>query len=769
MSRSRRVRVARRVHARGRRVPHRVARSRPPTSRFAAGAVADRDPAAARRWLRGRGLPRLRDRGAACDRRACADRIVLEHQRGARRARRAGVRWARASDPARRARRLRGGDRGERGARRRGAAAKTIVLSAGPLGLEPAAFDAAGDGSPVDLTATFDDDCDLLVFTDVLWGMLAGVTSAVTRPPTPRRVVRGAAGRRRLGLRRRPHRDGLRRRHHRPRRPGADRDGRDGRRPRRRRRAATGGPAAGARRRVARLRHRVESEHRDHRRARYRGRRLRRHDVLLARHGRTGARRHPVHRPGRMDPIATAVRRPHREPVRLRRVEHAHHVAVGARTAARVAPGGDRDASNVCGHATAVRRRDAGDAHHRRHTAVHGMIRRAARPRRRRRAGRIATAGAGLAAVETPVAHATATAVVVVDTGSSGALVVVDVGGGTSGIEALRRPQRSRRSATAASAWRCAGSTVSATRLTDRASSGRAGRTGRTGVRPAARRRGAVRAAAPARPPCRAAMSRAGVTAPAQPRASASYCDHVGCASRAAAPAARTGPGTAPAPSPAPAPAAAAVGSPTVSGGTTPATGSSGADSGTKAGAAASAPDRGAAEDGGQDERDGSAARATQGDAPSTSAASNAPGGASTVTPRPRSPRRAATTGTAAPIGVAVRERAAGRRGGGGGGGGPAAQLRRARSSQLGPRRSALGARPRGHANSITRLPFGDADAHSTFGAGNREPRCQRLLRASAAQGVRRRDRQPVLGGRPLIVGDARDMRDVDDNSTRSS
>jgi hypothetical protein len=32
-----------------------------------------------------------------------------------------------------------------------GAAAKTIVLSAAPLGLDPAAFDAAGDGSPVDL------------------------------------------------------------------------------------------------------------------------------------------------------------------------------------------------------------------------------------------------------------------------------------------------------------------------------------------------------------------------------------------------------------------------------------------------------------------------------------------------------------------------------------------------------------------------------------------------------------------------------------------
>ena len=241
----------------------------------------------------------------------------------------------------------------------------------------------------------------------------------------------------------------------------------------------------------------------------------------------------------------------------------------------------------------------------------------------------------------------------------------------------------------------------------------------------------------------------------AQPRASASYCDHVGCASPPP-PAARTGPGTAPAPSPAPAPAASAVGSPTVSGGTTPATGSSGADSGTKAGAAASALDRGAAEDGGQDERDGSAARATQGDAPSTSAASE------------RARRRldgdaeaalAAPSGDdgdgGSPIGVAVAsgllvvaavvavvsERSA-----------PALSVVPARPSALGPRRPST----RSRANSITRLPFGDADAISNVRSRQpREPRCQRLLRAShAAQGVRRRDRQPVLGGRPLIGDD---------------
>ena len=63
-----------------------------------------------------------------------------------------------------------------------GAAAKTIALSAQPLGLDPAAFDAAGDGSPVDLTALLDGECDLLTFSDVLWGMIAGVTVCDTAP-----------------------------------------------------------------------------------------------------------------------------------------------------------------------------------------------------------------------------------------------------------------------------------------------------------------------------------------------------------------------------------------------------------------------------------------------------------------------------------------------------------------------------------------------------------------------------------------------------------
>jgi hypothetical protein len=60
-----------------------------------------------------------------------------------------------------------------------GGAAKTIVLSAGPLGLDPAAFDAAGDGSPVDLEAMLDSGCGAnsatfgVAFTDTLYGVLA--------------------------------------------------------------------------------------------------------------------------------------------------------------------------------------------------------------------------------------------------------------------------------------------------------------------------------------------------------------------------------------------------------------------------------------------------------------------------------------------------------------------------------------------------------------------------------------------------------------------
>src|SRR5882672_3430027 len=60
-----------------------------------------------------------------------------------------------------------------------GAAAKTIVLSAGPLGLDSSAFDAAGDGSPVNLSGKLDAGCAAntasfgAAFSDTLYAILA--------------------------------------------------------------------------------------------------------------------------------------------------------------------------------------------------------------------------------------------------------------------------------------------------------------------------------------------------------------------------------------------------------------------------------------------------------------------------------------------------------------------------------------------------------------------------------------------------------------------
>lgn len=60
-----------------------------------------------------------------------------------------------------------------------GAAAKTIVLSAAPLGLDPASFDPGADGSPVNLVALLDSGCAAdtasfgPAFTDTLYGALA--------------------------------------------------------------------------------------------------------------------------------------------------------------------------------------------------------------------------------------------------------------------------------------------------------------------------------------------------------------------------------------------------------------------------------------------------------------------------------------------------------------------------------------------------------------------------------------------------------------------
>src|SRR6185437_9837651 len=56
-----------------------------------------------------------------------------------------------------------------------GAAAKTIVLSAAPLGLDPAAFDPAGNGNPVNLVGFLDSGCGANTatfgpaFTDTLY------------------------------------------------------------------------------------------------------------------------------------------------------------------------------------------------------------------------------------------------------------------------------------------------------------------------------------------------------------------------------------------------------------------------------------------------------------------------------------------------------------------------------------------------------------------------------------------------------------------------
>jgi hypothetical protein len=60
-----------------------------------------------------------------------------------------------------------------------GAAAKTIVLSAAPLGVDPSAFDPAGDGSPTNLVALLDSGCAAnsasfgAAFSDTLYGALA--------------------------------------------------------------------------------------------------------------------------------------------------------------------------------------------------------------------------------------------------------------------------------------------------------------------------------------------------------------------------------------------------------------------------------------------------------------------------------------------------------------------------------------------------------------------------------------------------------------------
>ena len=366
----------------------------------------------------------------------------------------------------------------------------------------------------------------------------------------------------------------------------------------------------------------------------------------------------------------------------------------------------------------------------------------------------------GLAGIETPVAHATATAVVVVDTGSFGALVVVDVGG---------RHQRHRGAAPAAAvetvsyggvgvavcridgvgnppdgscligpggaywsywcasggvpSWSCSGGGAGATTVQGGDVEGwRYGTGAAASVGLVLRPRGQALSPPPPSPPAPAPAPRRHHLLRRRP--------------------------------PFPPPS----GAPTVSGGTTPATGSSGAD-GTKAGAAASAPDRGAAEDGGQDERDGSAARATQGDAPSTSAAFE------------RARRRLdgdAEAALAAPSGDdgdggldRGRRLRAGCWSSRGGGGGPR-RLRcsvvPARPSALGPRRPSTRSRELDHSITVRRCRRAQVRSEPATASHDASD----FYARHAAQGVRRRDRQPVLGGRPLIVGDG-DMRDVDE------
>jgi hypothetical protein len=79
-----------------------------------------------------------------------------------------------------------------------GAAAKTIVLSAAPLGLDPAAFDPAADGNPVDLEALLDSGCSAdtasfgPAFSDTLYGILAKRLVCGAAPAAALATVRAA-------------------------------------------------------------------------------------------------------------------------------------------------------------------------------------------------------------------------------------------------------------------------------------------------------------------------------------------------------------------------------------------------------------------------------------------------------------------------------------------------------------------------------------------------------------------------------------------------
>ena len=77
-----------------------------------------------------------------------------------------------------------------------GAAAKTIVLSASPLGLDPAAFDPGDDGSPVNLVALLDSGCSAdtasfgPAFSDTLYAALAKKLVCGAPPPAALTTIR---------------------------------------------------------------------------------------------------------------------------------------------------------------------------------------------------------------------------------------------------------------------------------------------------------------------------------------------------------------------------------------------------------------------------------------------------------------------------------------------------------------------------------------------------------------------------------------------------
>ena len=123
---------------------------------------------------------------------AGADRLVVEHEPGAtRRSRRLHFGGGSGPTP------LDALDDYAATITTAGEAAKTIVLSAGPLGLDPSAFDAANDGSPVDLTAKLDSGCaantaSFGTFSDTLYSVIAKKLVCGVAPSNAVATIRAA-------------------------------------------------------------------------------------------------------------------------------------------------------------------------------------------------------------------------------------------------------------------------------------------------------------------------------------------------------------------------------------------------------------------------------------------------------------------------------------------------------------------------------------------------------------------------------------------------